>query len=66
MILIASPNPIDDDFLEVQVFGPMTVRTFAKVTRLAGAKNAARLGSAIFLAIRDHLAKAGITVEKEK
>ncbi len=63
LILKAAPNPLDDEFLEVQVFGPMTVRTFERVTRLAGTRNAP--GNAVHLAIRDYLAKAGIKVEKQ-
>lgn len=62
VILKAAPNPLDDEFLEVQVFGPMTARTFDRVTRLTGTRNA---GKAVHLAIRDYLGKVGINVEKQ-
>jgi hypothetical protein len=63
IILKAAPDPVDDEFLEVQVFGPMTVRTFERVTRLTGTRNAGE--KAVHLAIRDYLAKAGMKVEKQ-
>jgi transposase len=39
ILLQPGPTPLDDHFIEVHVFGPMTFRTFAKVTvKLKGAK----------------------------
>ena len=62
---------IDDDFIEVHMFGPMTVKTFAKVTLKAASapigsskRNRKRRGNTARKALRDWLRKANVEFEE--
>ncbi|MGH7455008.1 MAG: hypothetical protein ACRENG_26875, partial [bacterium] len=50
----------EDQFIEVHIWGPMTLRTFEQITVKQPQTQAAR---AIFKALREKLIKADVTVE---
>jgi hypothetical protein len=60
LLLKQGAIPEDDQFIEVHVWGPMTVRTFEHVTIKQPQKKA---GRAILNALRERLGKAGVTME---
>lgn len=70
LLLKPGPTAIDDDFVEVQVFGPMTFRTFAKVTvTQSGSKPSSpkrlrsRRGTTDELAFKDYCHTNGVVCE---
>jgi hypothetical protein len=60
ILLKSGPTKIDDEFVEVHVFGPMTLKTFAKVTvtRKGRSPSETRLN-----VLRDRLQRDGVPLE---
>lgn len=69
LLMRTDPNdPLQDDFVEIQVFGPMTFRTFEKITlhhnsgsgKRGGKRQRNRRGATEPKALRDYAKKAGV------
>jgi hypothetical protein len=60
LLLQQGATPADDQFIEVHIWGPMTVRTFEHVTIKQPQRPANRI---ILKALQEKLQKAGVTLE---